>query len=182
MNFVNIIHDSRQQDRYREVVSELERQGIKDYTIWPAILKPQVIDSINASHKMIVQTAKDKQLDMAMILEDDCQIPAEDGLLRFMAAMPDLFDIYMGGTYAPVLPDNRVSCPVGLHCYIIHNRYYDTFLNTPGDLHIDTAQEGRGEFYVCNPMVAIQREGFSANNRSHVNYNAQLRKEQVYGW
>ena len=44
----------------------------------------------------------------------------------------------------------------GLHCYVCHSRFYDTFLAADEDIDIDQALWGKGRFIVCNPMVAIQ--------------------------
>lgn len=186
MNFINIIHDSRMQDRYEHIVNEISRQGISNYTIWPAIILPQVIDSINASHKAIVRQAKENKMDAICIMEDDTMFPAVDGWSQFAKQffdnIPDSYDLYMAGTYSVIEPGNKVTCPVGLHCYIINSRFYSKFLSIPDNVHIDTGLQGLGEFYVCHPMVALQREGFSANNKTHVNYNTSLKKEDVYGW
>jgi hypothetical protein len=70
--------------------------------------------------------------------------------------------------------------PTGLHCYIIAQRYYDTFLATDPAVHIDTAQQ-KGLFKVCYPMAAIQRPGWSWNNKEIVNYNTNLNPKDVYG-
>lgn len=183
MRFVNVIHDSRLVDRYEHIIKELSRQQIKDYTIWPCLILPQVIDSINASHKEIVRQAQYNGLENVAILEDDCIFPASDGWQKFIDNIPKSYDLYMAGTYSIIEPGNKINCPVGLHCYIINARFYSNFLSVPDNTHIDTSLQGLGEFYVCHPMVALQRKGRSSNNNlKETNYNDILKKEDVYGW
>lgn len=167
-------------------MNELKRQGIKDFDIWPCILDKTVVSSISKSFKMIVEDAKEKGLSEVVIAEDDLSFPAQDGWEYFLKNKPDDFDIYIGGTYLLNQPDSwkgpivKVDSYVGNHLIIIHEKYYDRFLQTPEDLHIDTAQEGKGDFYVCFPFAALQRPGFSSNSMIPVNYNSMLKQEWIY--
>lgn len=185
---VNILFDERRVERYEPLMSELRRQHIDDYEIWPCVFhKGPVYESINLSQKMIVQKAKERGDKECVIFEDDIWFPSEDGWVYFLGNKPDSYDIYIGGSY---LMDNRIEYKfprvavkeyVGNHCIIIHQRYYDTFLSVPQNAHIDQAQNGLGEFYLCYPMAALQRPGFSSNTGDMANYNAILQEKDVYG-
>jgi len=59
---LNIILDARRVEKYHPLMEELERQGISDFELWPCIIEPKVIVSINLSHKMIVRDAMEKGL------------------------------------------------------------------------------------------------------------------------
>ena len=113
-----------------------------------------------------------------MILEDDIMFTAPGAWQRFLSLMPEDYDLYLGGCYGPV-EDGITHVPVGFHCYAVHERYYDTFLETDPTKHIDTAQKG-GIYKVCYPMVALQRPGFSWNNKADVDYNKQLKPEDIW--
>lgn len=121
--------------------------------------------------------AKERNLPQVCIMEDDVCFPAKDGFAYWMTWEPENYDIYLAGTYG-----SRKPClyPIGLHCYLIRSRFYDAFLNVYPTKHIDTAMEGLGRFEVCYPMAAIQRPGWSANNKKLVNFNVSLKKEDVY--
>lgn len=184
---IHIIHDYRRQEKYQPLIAELSRQSITDYEIYPCILSKTVVESISESHKMIVREAKERGYEMICIAEDDLMFPAKDGWQYFLKNMPMLFDIYLGGSY---LKDERIkySSPttavdsyVGNHLIVIHNRYFETFLESDSKQHIDTAQTGKGFFQLCYPMAAIQRPGFSANNMDICNYNGILNEEDIYG-
>jgi len=183
---VNIIFDERRYEKYQPLVEELWRQQITDFEIFPCILGHNVVKSINLSHKMIVRKAKEEGLKEVCIVEDDVMFPAVDGWKYFLKNKPDNYDIYIGGTYLIDGPDNwkppliKVNAYVGNHLIIINERYYDKFLSVPDDKHIDTIQEGLGDFYVCFPFAALQRPGFSSNAMINVNYNSMLRKEWIY--
>lgn len=181
---VNIIHDSRMVDRYEPLIAELERQHIENYEIWPCILMPDVVHSINSSHKMIVKDAKEKGLPEICIMEDDVMFPNEKGWEYFLSNKPPVYEIYSAGNYMafqrpPKHGAMRVDEIVGFHCYMVHSSYYDIFLKTPVDQHIDTAQKGK-LMYVAYPFPALQRAGFSSNNKAVCNYNAVLKQEDIY--
>jgi hypothetical protein len=184
---INILFDDRRYERYHPLMEELERQGIENFRFWPAILKGNVVESINAGFKQIIQWAKDEGLKEVIICEDDVYFPAADGFEYFLKRKPKSFDIYIAGSY---LKDNRiiyespitkVNAYVGNHLIIVHERYYDTFLSVPDNEHVDVAQSDLGEFYLCYPMAALQRKGFSSNNKICCDYNELLNKEDIYG-
>jgi len=181
---LNIILDSRIIERYAPLISELKRQKISDFELWPCLMLPDVVSSINASHRMIVQDAMDKGLKEVAIAEDDIYFPSPKGWEWFLKNKPPIFDIYAGGSYHPLEREYkegamRASTIIGFHCYVVSSRYYETFLQTPPELHIDAAQKSN-LMYVCYPMPALQRAGFSSNNKAVCNYNAVLSQKDIY--
>jgi hypothetical protein len=168
-------------------MAELVRQDITDYKIWPPIEDTNnVVSSISKSHKQIVASAKKEELPMAAIFEDDVMFLKEGAWQYFLSKIPRFFDLYLAGCYSPIKHGwdeatySYTTEPVGLHAYIIHSQYYDTFLATDENAHIDTAQKSNA-IKVCYPMAAIQRPGFSSNNRAWADYNVLLKPEDVYG-
>lgn len=182
---VNVIFDDRRYEKYDPLIAELKRQKIKSYEIWPCIMRSNIVSSINASHKMIVAQAKQQGLKECCIAEDDVMFPHEKGWEWFLENRPDGYDIYSGGNYMSFeRPQKtgafRVKCIVGFHLYMVHESYYDKFLATPDEQHIDTEQKSENMFCVY-PFAAIQRPGFSANNKTICNYNSILNDCDVYG-
>jgi len=186
---INVIYDDRinfnDKDR---LIKEFERVGIKSYTFWDAVLDQKiVVDNIAQSHKNIVFDAKEKGLPCVLIAEQDLFFPNINGWKYFLENIPDVYDCYIGGSY---LIDNRVEYKapiirvnewVGNHLILINERYYDTWLSTPLNSHIDSAQSGKGEFYVCFPYPALQNPSKSANNNHQlVNYNDILPENYIY--
>jgi hypothetical protein len=180
---VNIIFDSRRSEKYEPLIKTLKEQGITDYKLWPAIIQSTVIESISESHKMIVRDAQNRGLEMCAIWEEDCYIPAPNGWKRFIDGIPIWpFDIYLAGTYGLDRPiRNPIAKINGLHAYIIHGRFYDTFLATPPNEHIDVSLDNKGLYYVEYPFIALQRPGWSANSRAFSDKNAELTDADVYG-
>lgn len=174
---LNIIFDARMIDRYEPLIDELKRQNITDYEIWPCIMLKDVVSSINASHKMIVRDAKEKGLAMVAIAEDDIYFPAQDGWKYFLKSIPEIFDIYLACTYITPIDQKQV---VGFHLYIVHERFYDKFLSVKDDIHIDTAMNGLGDMQFCYPFAALQRKGFSSNNKTICDYSLVLKDEDIY--
>lgn len=173
-----IIFDSRRPEKYELLMQEIQRQGIKDYTIWPCLLESTVVKSINLSHKMIVRHAKDNEWEQVCIFEDDVIFPADDGWEYFISSIPDEFELHLGATYNVPITNRKI---VGFHCYVLHKSAYDKFLSVPDDVHIDVAMEDIMDWTVCYPFAALQRKGFSSNNMKDVDYNTLLLDSDVYG-
>jgi hypothetical protein len=173
----NILYDDRQFDDFPLLTEEMKNQGIRDYNICVPIMDNNVVKSINISQKKIVRDAKERGDKECIIFEQDIMFTADDAWEQFLKCKPELFDIYLGGSYLKdmdvkyVSPVTKVNSYIGHHCIIISERYYDRFLETNETEHIDSAQSGRGEFYLCYPMVALQRVGWSANNKVICDYN-----------
>ena len=175
---LNIIYDNRRTEKYDLLIAELDRQGISDYEIFPCIIRNDVIESINASHKMLIQKAKDEGEEMICVAEDDLWFPADDGWQYFLKNKPGKFDLYLGGSY---VIDDCFPQICGFHLYICHEKFYDRFLSVPNNKHIDTEINNlKGDFHFCRPFPALQRPGFSANNKCVVNYNGILKEGDVY--
>lgn len=143
-----------------------------------------VVYSINASHKMIVKEAKKNGLKEVAICEDDIMFISTNGWEWFLQNKPEVYDIYSGCNYLafqrPEKPGLiKFKTIVGFQLYMVHERYYDQFLATPDNDHIDTAQKGE-DMYAIWPFPALQRPGFSNNNKAVVNYNVILQKEDIY--
>lgn len=169
--------------------NDLVRHGI-EHRYWCAIPDAHsVIRSINMSHKQIVQHAIDEKLPEILIMEEDVMFTAPGAFEYFLANKPDRFDLYLAGAYglsdmSKYLESNTRVIPIanfaGLHCYIIGENYYEKFMETPSDFHIDD-QPNKGKFFVCFPFAALQYPGWSSNNRKMVNYNESIPKNYLYG-
>ncbi len=181
MEKLNVILDARRVEKYHPLMEELERQGITDFELWPCIVEPKVVTSINLSHKMIVRDAMEKGLPEVLIAEDDVYFPAPDGWQYFLMNRPDPseYDLYLAATYIPTEPPKHVC---GFHLYSVSSKFYERFLSVPDETHIDTAMDDlKGDYKFCYPFAALQRPGFSANNMMQVNYNSCLQDKDVYG-
>lgn len=169
-------------------------QNFESVQVWdPVRDSNSTLRSINLSHKQIVSYAKQNKLKEICILEEDVMFTAPDSWDMFLAHKPEKFDIYLGGAYGlnntalkriqQEAGTDMIAAEIhnfaGLHCYVISENYYDRFLDTPEDKHIDD-QAGRGRFFVCFPFVALQNPGWSSNNRKIQDYNADLKPEFIY--
>lgn len=178
----NIIHSDYYQERLPRLLNELEKQGIGYYELWEGIVdKHSTKKGINLSHKQIVEYAKLADWDEVLIMEDDVRFCGEGAFDYFLESKPKEFDLYLSGIYlGEILPNNTVKSFSGLHCYVVHSRFYDKFLNTPNDEHIDRILSNLGEYKVCNPFAAIQYNGFSSNTRKEENYDYLLQDKDFY--
>lgn len=176
---LNIIYDNRHPEDYGRLLGEFIQQGIYNFKFWDCISdKDSVVRSINLSHKMIVKNAKDNSNRFALIAEQDVTFSAPDAWQYFLKNEPESYDLYLWGSYIPPISNNKVC---GFQLYIIHEKFYDKFLEIPDDVHIDTyMDELKGDYKFCYPFPALQRPGFSSNNMAHVNYNEILEEKDIY--
>lgn len=175
---INILYDNRRSEKYEPLMQELQRQGLTEYKIWEPVPAVTVVESINKSHKAIIRDAKEKWLKEVCVIEDDCYFPSEKGFEYFLSKKPKSFKIYSACNYIPQeQPIAKIL--VGFHCYIMHESFYDDFLNIPDDCHIDTSITGI-DIHVCYPFAALQRPGWSHNHRADANYNAVLSEKDIY--
>lgn len=197
-----VIHDFRRpQSELDECESHLKERGITSYGLLAATTSgyPSVQACINRSHREAVRFAKVEGWPKVCIMESDVWIPALDGWQYFLGHTPPSADLYLAGVYTKQgelrrefnnmrSSEEAAAMPIknfaGMHCYIIDQGYYDTFLASDPSEHIDVAQDGRGQFYVCYPFAALQRPGWSANHRDQekVSYNGELLSDDVYGF
>lgn len=175
---VNVIFDNIYLEDKDRLIQEFSEQNISEYKFWNAIIinyKP--VQSINASHKMIVRDAKEKRVSETIIAEQDCHFTSPNSWKYFMDNKPSDYDLYLGCTYGSL--KQKMIC--GFHLYIISEKFYDKFLSVSDNEHIDTAMDSlKGDYKFCYPFVALQRVGYSANNGAVVNYNPIISNEDIY--
>lgn len=177
---LNILHGGRP-ERLQNIHEQMELQGIEDYEIWNGLHdNNSIVRTINISHKQIVEYSQLKGDEMVCILEDDILFTHPNSFAYFMQNLPKSFDVYLGGCYIPHFQNNQLISWAGLHLYIVHKNFYETFLSLPEDEHLDRAMAGLGDFHLCNPMVAIQANGFSSNTGKPENYDHLLSGQSLY--
>lgn len=185
----NIIHTpKRNNDRWPLLKKELENQNITDYRIWFGETKhKEPKQNISESHKAIVQYAKESGLKEVLIFENDIYFPAADGFKYFLDNKPKEFDIYTAGAYGMSrglrVGVTQIQRFTGLHCYIVRERFYDTFLSVDGTKDIDYALSDKGEYYIIYPFAAIQHETPSDNKEGLIYQNKPMfRNYKVRGF
>lgn len=179
---IHIIHLPQRADRLTLLLEELALQGITDYTIWPGIITEVPSLGIAMAHQQIVKWAELSNLPEVTIAEDDLLFTAPGAFSYYCRKKPQDFDLYLGGiTYGEILPGNIVKDFSGTHLYTIHQKFFQSFLSLNGQQDIDRALKDMGRFVVCNPIVAIQRNGFSDNRKRNIDYSIYLNKRPLFG-
>lgn len=179
---VNIIHLPHRLDRRNQILEELACQGIEDYVIWPGLHDlTHPSKGIARAHQQVVSWALDRSLPEILIAEDDLRFTAKGAFQHFLRNVPMDFDLYLGGiSYGRLKQDNTVDDFAGTHLYIIRKRFYQTFLSLSGENDIDRALARKGKYVVCNPMVAIQSDGYSDNAHAHRDNKIYFEKRQLW--
>lgn len=180
---LHIIHLPERQDRLVLLKAELEQQNIQNFRIWEGVRNIEnPKKGISIAHKKIVQFARETQLPAVLIGEDDLKFTATGAFDFFLRNIPQNYDIYLAGIiYGKLKPDNSVDDFSGTMLYVLHQRFYDIFLSIPEDQHLDRALALKGKYIVCNPMAAIQHNGYSDNSKRYYNYEPYVRNRRLYG-
>jgi hypothetical protein len=162
----HIIHDSKRTDRMPNLNKEIDEQGL-DVQLWEAEFVPKKpFAGVMKAHKKIVAWAKEQGLPEVCIMEDDIKFAGPGAWQYYLDNKPDDFDIYLGGIYSGTIARGVTKDFSALHLYIVHERFYDTFLAVPEGNHLDRGLAGKGRYVVCYPYAATQYGGFSDNSRS----------------
>lgn len=160
---------------------ELQTQNITDYEFWDGIYLPSIKASINAAHKQIVEYAMVAGWDEVAIAEDDLKMTHHKSWKYFLSQKPTDFDLYLGGIFLGEPDENGVvSDFTGLSCYIVSRRFFNTFLSTNPDEHLDRALCGLGKYIVCRPFICTQYDGFSSNTGKIESYEYLQRNRIFY--
>jgi hypothetical protein len=178
----NIIHLPHRIDRLETLYNELETQNIKDYKMWDGIIDEELVcRGISQAHKQIVRHFKKMDIPMVLIAEDDVHFTAPGAFPYFLNNIPHDFDIYLAGImYGTITADGITENFSGTTLYIIHERFYDTFLSLPEEYHIDRALMSKGKFIVCDPFAAIQHDGFSDNKKRFCEYEPYIKNRKLF--
>lgn len=131
---------------------------------------------INRAFKKIVSYAKERDLHMITIGEDDLVFTSPGAWKHYLNNIPDSFDLYLGGIYAGQLEGNRIVNGYSGHTLItVHQRFYDFFLSMPDTDHLDRALGNHAhekEYIVSLPFCVRQSGGYSDNHGRIATYEA----------
>lgn len=172
MLVAQVISLARRTDRREEFAAHAREQGMP-FRFIDAISEPPVHTAITRSHKKVVRHAMEQGWPQVLVMEDDCWFPSADGFRWFLSMAPRTpFDLFLGGVYG-CQPEGAaiVTGFCATHCYIVQAAFYARFLAAPENMHIDHALKTLGgNYHVCRPFAAIQRNGYSDNAKGHVDY------------
>jgi GR25 family glycosyltransferase involved in LPS biosynthesis len=185
-----VIHLPEQRERLKTLTYEMNRFYL-DYTICPGVKMDVGSKGISESFKRVIRDNINEE--KILIFEDDVKFTSDKSLVRFfecMESLPDNWDILLGGSYwyeEEVKLGNLIKVKdfCSLHCVLIRKSAYEAFLSHSGQVKdIDRylgklSCEGKLNVYLCDPMIAVQYNGFSFNRNNTVNYDSLLRKFNI---
>lgn len=123
------------------------------------------------SHKRLIGQIQGENNGITLILEDDCLFVRQD-LETYLAELPEDWDLlYLGGINqdAPEQYSEHLDFAKNIlqtHAYIVRDKFIPTLLNTltnhrwKVDIVFSEAIK-RGNCFICNPPMVIQRESYS---------------------
>jgi GR25 family glycosyltransferase involved in LPS biosynthesis len=181
-----IINLEHQTEKLQHTLEEVTKLRDVQYEVISAIYDTNPLKGCTLSHLKCVDYARQNNLESVMILEDDVVFEdnVQDVLEKSLQEV-QTFEwniLYLGGLIKSeskcVSPNlihvNRVNTT---HAYIIHNRFYDVVLNVDTDIIIDCSYRELSRtypMYMCNPIVAYQKPGYSLLQRRDVNYKRDM--------
>lgn len=178
---LNVIVGNRP-ERLPRLREQIQTQGIDECELWDGIFVSSIKKSINLAHKQIVEYAMVAGFKETIIAEDDIKFTHSNSWKYFLSKIPDDYDLFLSMVYLGQPDENGIVKDfTGLTLYIVHSRFYETFLSVPEDEHLDRAlSQTNGKFIVCNPFVAIQYNGHSSNTGKIESYDSLLAGRELY--
>lgn len=175
--------------RYREerVLSICQQSKDHGFAVrfWEGEYTPQAFYGITASFKKIVRWAKENNLPMVTIGEDDLLFTAPGAWQYYLDNLPNEFDIYSGGIYSGQIKDGKiVNGYSGNTLITVHEKFYDFFLSVRDDYHLDRTLGTfafEKNYRIVEPFVVIQLSGFSDNHRRGTNHEGKLLDMKLFG-
>jgi hypothetical protein len=164
------------------LMRELRVQQIIDFNIWAGLDDPDFpARGILKSHQQIVEFAKQSSLKQIMIAEDDIKFTTKGAWGYYLASQPENFDLYLGGIiWGNIENENLVNDFSGTSLYTISERFYDVLLSIEPGKDFDRQLAGKGIFKVCDPMVALQHNGYSDNRRQFIDFSKYISRYKFY--
>lgn len=137
---VNIIHLKERVEREELYKRECTEQGICHYKVWEGIKNSSFVQTgICQSHKQIIKDAKNRGLQETIIMEDDVKFTSLNAFNYALDNKPKDYDAYfMGISGGDIDEINKTVIGFsGLFCYMVHERFYDIFLEADEGSHLD---------------------------------------------
>jgi GR25 family glycosyltransferase involved in LPS biosynthesis len=173
-------------DKREYIQKELKSKNLK-YTFYTATKNNDPKRGCLESHLQVIQNAIQKKVKYLLIIEDDLQFIENINTLKKPPTNWDM--IYLGGTVHRIMDSNMVDNTIDnnyvrVQCWTTHgyimNLTNQTFVN-----EIIKASEYEHEIdryylekihpkfyaYMCNPMIAIQKPGYSDIEGREVSYD-----------
>lgn len=166
-----------------------------DFRVWEGETESgNVCTNISNAHKKIIKDAKECGLNQVCVAEDDV-IFFEGGWKYFIGSIPEKYSIFLSMIYEGEIDESnrivknisktpKINSFSGLTCYIVHESFYETFLSMNPEKNLDRALgevADRYEFYVANPFIAYQANGFSDNAGVYCDYDRLLEGRKLFG-
>jgi glycosyl transferase family 25 len=183
-----IINIESNTERRAQILEEVKKLDDITYEVTPAITHDNGSIGCTLSHLKCIEYAKQNDWEYVLILEDDTV---------FMGNVNEVFKktfqevceyewnlLYLGGlirSKSEKISDNLVHVIKSntTHAYVIHKRFYDIALSIDTNIAIDLSYRSlsyKHKMYMCNPMVAFQRPGWSSIQRAFVDYKPEMLK------
>lgn len=174
MEIVNTINLHHREDRLLSISKQAKEQGFA-LRIWEGVQGDITFKNINAAYRKIIKDAVTNGYPYTIIAEDDCLFSCPGAFQYYMDKRPKQFDIWLGMIYSGEVRNGRLLNGYSGNTLItIAQDFYYYWLSMPDDVHPDRwigqhAYERR--YFVCNPYVAKQANGYSDNKREKCNYD-----------
>lgn len=179
---LNIIHLPHRFDRLALLQRELESENITEVRIWGGIICIEnPCTGISRAHKQVVQYAMESNLPEILIGEDDLHFSSRGAFNYFMHQKPIEYDLYLGGlSGGKVSRDKLVDDFSGLLLYMVHARFYKTFLSIDETKNLDRALKFHGRYVVCDPQPVVEHEGYSDNLKAFEDFHACFKDRNLF--
>lgn len=180
-----VIHIKGSQ-RHASMIEQMDSQYKGEYEVFDAIVDENPKIGISKSFRTIIKENYNEPF--IHIFEDDVLFTSKESRRVFekhFNNLPSDWQIYLGGsyTYTPREKLNgllKIENFRSLHSAVIRKSAYDLFLSHDDDTNIDHhVAKSNPKVYLCDPMVAVQSDGYSYNAKKITDYSRYLKGKNI---
>jgi hypothetical protein len=148
----------------------------------PANYEKPAHHGIKLAHQFALDTARRLSLDSSIIVEDDVELTSRNSIeyfmdCRYLAKELD-YDIIVGGAHHYEKSEFGANKLSGFHFYSVLNPDV-SFEACPKGEHIDNWVGRNYKVWVCEPMIAVQRPGYSERVGKDVDYSERFKRYSI---
>jgi len=186
MNIKRFVIHIKGSQRHASMVDQMDKHYKGEYEVFDAIVDSNAKIGISKSFRKIITDNYNEPY--IHILEDDvlfCGKESRRVFEKHFDNLPTDWHIYLGGsyTYKPKEKLNgllKIENFRSLHSVVIRKSAYDLFLSHCDDSNIDHhVSKFNPKVYLCDPMVAVQQDGYSYNVKRKTSYSRYLRGKNI---
>lgn len=176
--------------RHSLIINEMVQQRQECRFFYGERAQYRVENGISRGFKAIVRWHQSKfPNEPCWIVEDDTKFIHPKSCEYFLSQIPSDYDLFLASISGGNIDENNITNDFsGFQCFLIHPRFFHTFLMVSEQKDIDremtTRHEGKiipkGKFVVCDKFVAVSHNVYSLHFNEIKDYSDKFQGRPLY--